>query len=123
MIAATMEYKQVIVVRADLGMSKGKTCAQVAHASLGSAEKAREHVKEWYDAWWREGQKKVVVKVAGEMELYELYEQAKGVRLPCYIVNDAGLTELPPGTTTTLGIGPAPNEKMDKVTGHLKLLG
>jgi PTH2 family peptidyl-tRNA hydrolase len=117
------EYKQVIVVRTDLDMSRGKIAAQVAHASLGSAEKARQYWREWYDAWWREGQKKVVVKVEGERELYELYELAKEVGLPCYIVNDAGLTELPPGTTTTLGIGPAPNEKMDGVTGHLKLLG
>lgn len=119
----TMEYKQVIVVRTDLGMSRGKTAAQVAHASLGSAEKAQEYAEEWYDAWRREGQKKVVVKAKDERELYELYELSKGAGLPCYIVNDAGLTELPPGTTTTLGIGPAPDEKMDKVTGHLKLLG
>lgn len=122
MSASPFEYKQVIVVRADLSMSKGKTAAQVAHASIGSAEKAREHAEDWFNAWWREGQKKVVVKVEDERELYELYEQAKATGLPCYVVNDAGLTELPRGTTTTLGIGPAPNEKMDKVTGHLKLL-
>jgi len=118
-----MEYKQIIVVRADLGMSKGKTCAQVAHASLGSADKTRDYEGEWYGAWRKEGQKKVIVKAADEKEIYELYEFAKGARMPCYIVNDAGLTELPPGTTTTLGIGPGPNEKMDKITGHLKLLG
>lgn len=118
-----MEHKQVIVVRADLKMSRGKTCAQVAHASLSSAEKAREFEKKWYKAWKREGQKKVVVKASGEDELFEIYEVAKGQGVPCYIVNDAGLTELPPGTTTALGIGPSPNELVDKVTGHLKLLG
>ncbi|MEE9564435.1 MAG: peptidyl-tRNA hydrolase Pth2 [Candidatus Hydrothermarchaeaceae archaeon] len=117
-----MEHKQVIVVRADLRMSRGKTCAQVAHASLSSAEKATKFEKEWYEVWKREGQKKVVVKVQSEKELFELYEMAKGQELPCYIINDAGLTELPPGTTTALGIGPSPNELVDKLTGHLKLL-
>lgn len=117
-----MEYKQVIVVRADLKMGKGKTCAQVAHASLSSAEKAMKFEKEWYEAWRREGQKKIVVKVQSEREIFELYEAAKGRGLPCYIVNDAGLTELPPGTTTTLGIGPSPDELVDKLTGDLKLL-
>ena len=117
-----MEYKQVIVVRADLKMGRGKTCVQVAHASLSSAEKAMGFEKEWYGGWKREGQKKVVVKVQSERELFELYEMAKGQGLPCYIVNDAGLTELPPGTTTALGIGPSPNELVDKLTGDLKLL-
>ncbi len=118
-----MEYKQVIAVRADLKMTRGKTCAQVAHAALGSAEKAMEYNKDWYRAWKSEGQKKVVVKVSGERELYILYEMAKGARLPCFIVNDAGLTELPPDTTTVLGIGPAPERDVDKITGDLKLLG
>ncbi len=118
-----MEYKQVIVVRTDLKMSKGKTCAQVAHAALSSAEKARELEKAWYENWKREGQKKVIVKVSSAAELFEIFEVAKGQKLPCYIINDAGLTELPPGTTTALGIGPSPNERMDKVTGGLKLLG
>jgi PTH2 family peptidyl-tRNA hydrolase len=118
-----MEYKQVIVVRSDLKMGKGKTCAQVAHASLSSAEVAMRYEREWYDAWKKEGQKKVVVKIQNERALFELYEVAKGQGLPCYIINDAGLTELPPGTTTALGIGPGPNELIDKVTGDLKLLG
>ena len=118
-----MEYKQVIVVRSDLKMGKGKTCAQVAHASLSSAEAAMRYEKDWYEAWKNEGQKKVVVKIQNERGLFELYEVAKGQGIPCYIINDAGLTELPPGTTTALGIGPGPNELVDKVTGELKLLG
>ncbi|MEE8401157.1 MAG: peptidyl-tRNA hydrolase Pth2 [Candidatus Hydrothermarchaeaceae archaeon] len=117
-----MEYKQVILVRADLAMSRGKTCAQVAHASLSSADKAREFNKEEYKEWKREGQKKVVLKVASEKELFELFEMAKGQSMPCYIINDSGLTELPPGTTTALGIGPSTDGLLDKITGHLKLL-
>jgi len=116
-----MEYKQVIVVREDLKMSSGKTCAQVAHASLGAAEKASLQAREWYEAWKQGGQRKVVLKVVNERELFEVYESAKK-ELPCYLVEDAGLTELPPGTTTSLGVGPAPSEKIDKITGELKLL-
>jgi PTH2 family peptidyl-tRNA hydrolase len=117
-----MEYKQVIAVRLDLKMSRGKTCSQVAHASLGSAEIAMERKQEWYKAWKREGQKKVVVEVKGEKELFQLLESSRGLDLPCYLVEDAGLTELEPGTTTSIGIGPAPNDLIDKVTGHLRLL-
>ncbi len=117
-----MEYKQVIVVREELRMSRGKTAAQVAHAALGSAERAQIIRRNWYEAWLREGQKKVVVKVSSEEELRALYESSKKAGLPCYLVSDAGLTELPPGTTTALGIGPAPNARMDGITGSLKLL-
>ncbi|MFQ5800403.1 MAG: peptidyl-tRNA hydrolase Pth2 [Candidatus Hydrothermarchaeales archaeon] len=117
-----MEYKQVIAVRTDLKMSPGKMAAQVAHASLSAAEIARQRWGEWYTAWKDEGQKKAVLKVGDEKEILELFRQARESNLPYYLVNDAGLTELPPGTITTLGIGPAPNEGIDKITGHLKLL-
>jgi PTH2 family peptidyl-tRNA hydrolase len=117
-----MEYKQLILIRADLKMSPGKMAAQVAHASHSAAEVARKNFKTWYDAWWREGQKKVVVKVEDETEILSLLDDANSSKVPFYIVNDTGLTELPPGTTTALGIGPGPNEVLDKITGHLKLL-
>ena len=117
-----MDYKQAVVVRGDLGMSRGKTCAQVAHAALSSAEIAMERRPQWYEAWKSQGQKKVVLKAGDEGELRELYAMARGLDLPCYLVQDAGLTELEPGTVTTLGIGPGPKELVDKVTGPLKLL-
>ncbi|GBE17756.1 MAG TPA: peptidyl-tRNA hydrolase [Euryarchaeota archaeon] len=117
-----MDFKQVIVVRSDLKMSPGKMAAQVAHASHSAAVATKKSEKKWYDAWWSEGQKKVVVKAADADEILELFRDARANSLPCYIVNDAGLTELAPGTTTTLGIGPAPNTLIDKVTGRLKLL-
>jgi PTH2 family peptidyl-tRNA hydrolase len=117
-----MEFKQVIVVRTDLKMSLGKTAAQVAHASHSAAEIAREKYCDWYLKWRGEGQKKVVVKVASEAEIIELYKKIKGNKIPFYIVNDAGLTELPPGTTTTFGVGPAPDNVIDRYTGQLKLL-
>ncbi len=117
-----MDFKQIIAVRTDLKMSPGKMAAQVAHASHSAAEMARKRKSAWYEAWKREGQKKVVVKVAGEGEILDLYNEVRNSGLPCYIVNDAGLTELTPGTTTTLGIGPGPNELVDQYTGSLRLL-
>lgn len=114
--------KQVIVVRKDLKMSKGKACVQVAHASLGASEIAMRKFANWYEAWKSEGQKKVVVYVESEEELISVYEHAKSLALPCFLVSDAGLTELEPGTKTAVAIGPAPDEEVDKITGELKLL-
>jgi peptidyl-tRNA hydrolase len=66
--------------------------------------------------------KKVVVEVVNEEELRELQEQATGLGIPNELIQDAGLTELPPGTTTVLALGPAPNDVIDKVTRGLPLL-
>lgn len=112
----------MILVRADLEMTLGKACAQAAHASLGSAEEAVKTRGAWYNAWKRGGQKKVVLRVEEEEELLRYYEEAKKAGLPCFLVRDAGLTELPPGTITALGIGPAPAGCVDKITGGLRLL-
>ena len=57
-----------------------------------------------------------------EREAEELEKQAKKLALPCALITDRGLTEVPPGTITCLGIGPAPTEKIDRVTGALQLL-
>jgi PTH2 family peptidyl-tRNA hydrolase len=78
--------------------------------------------REWLDRWLREGQKKVVVKVESEEELLQVYREALQLGLPAALVEDAGRTELPPGTRTVVGIGPAPASIVDKVTGRLKLL-
>ena len=117
------EIKQVIVVRSDLKMGKGKLAAQVAHAALEAAEAARRKHPGWYESWRGQGQAKVVVKAdGGESALEELQVRARTMGLPVSLIRDRGLTQLEPGTTTCLGIGPGPSDEIDKVTGKLKLL-
>ncbi len=115
-------YKQVIVFRSDIKLSKGKTAAQAGHAAVSAAEDARRHRKEWFEGWFREGQCKIAVKVPNEKALSELEKLAKELGLPCAMIVDRGLTEIPPDTVTCLGIGPAPAEKVDRITGKLRLL-
>jgi len=113
-------FKQVIVVRTDIKMSKGKLAAQVAHAALGAfLEQKNELIKK---VWLREGAKKVVLKIESLEELLKIKELAEASKLPNFLVIDAGRTELPEGTVTCLGIGPDYETKIDKITGHLKLL-
>ncbi|MEM3012869.1 MAG: peptidyl-tRNA hydrolase Pth2 [Candidatus Hadarchaeales archaeon] len=118
----SFRYKQVMVVREDLPMSRGKLAAQVAHGAVLGVEECRRKREEWFREWMEEGQKKVVVSAPGEGELRELLREARELGLPAGLVEDAGLTELPPGTVTVLAVGPAPSELVDRVTGKLPLL-
>jgi len=122
MCMSEFRYKQVIVFRSDLKLSKGKIAAQAGHAAVSAAEEARMYHRKWWEEWIREGQRKIAVKVKSEKELVILEKQAKELGLPCSLIIDKGLTEIPPGTVTCLGIGPAPAEKVDKITGMLSLL-
>ncbi len=115
------EFKMVIAVRGDIKLSPGKMAAQVAHAAVNCAFSAKKNYKKFFKGWYDEGQKKVVVKVKNMEELRELQFQAKSDGLPNSLITDAGHTQLPPGTVTCLGIGPGPEEAIDKITGHLKL--
>jgi PTH2 family peptidyl-tRNA hydrolase len=116
------EYKLVIVVRSDLKLSPGKLAVQVAHAATTCAITARKENPRYFKNWFNEGQKKVVVKVKALRDLHELKEEARAKGLIAHTISDAGLTEIPAGTTTCLGIGPAPNNQVDAVTGKLPLL-
>ena len=113
--------KQVIVVRTDLDMGKGKIAAQVGHACVLGAEHVRKSNPEWFTQWWN-GQEKVVVKVSTLKELEEIKQGVIELGLPWSDVTDAGHTQIEPGTTTCISVGPAPEEKIDKITGELSLL-
>ncbi|MGQ9782114.1 MAG: peptidyl-tRNA hydrolase Pth2 [Nitrososphaeria archaeon] len=118
----SQEYKQAIVVRSDLKMHKGKIAAQVAHASLIGAEETRKRKPEIFKRWWEGGQKKVVLKVGGLEEILQLAEVAERNCVVNAIIEDKGLTQIPPGTITCISIGPDEEEKIQEITGKLKLL-
>lgn len=113
--------KQVIAVRTDLQMGKGKIAAQVAHASLLGAENVRKSNPAWFKEWWG-GQEKIVVKVDGLKEIEEIKKLAISLNVPWSEVSDAGHTQIEPGTTTCISLGPAPEVLIDKITGKYKLL-
>jgi PTH2 family peptidyl-tRNA hydrolase len=124
--------KQIIVMRTDLNMRKGKMIAQGAHAALavllgkdielGSipnnmscSEKVRQ--------WLAEGMPKICVRVDSEADLESIVIEARSNNLAAYTVTDAGLTEFHgEPTVTCAAIGPDENEKIDHVTKHLTLL-
>jgi len=112
----------VIVIRDDLKLSAGKLSVQVAHAAVNCALASKKNQSKWFGAWHREGQKKVVVRGFDLEHLYDLKSQAEALKITVSLVMDAGLTEVPPGTVTCLGIGPGPETIVDKVTSNLKLL-
>lgn len=136
--------KQILVVRKDLNMRKGKIASQCAHASMKAIldymvddttynspmqEKEIKVKHLWLDKGtpiedWINGRfTKICVSVDSEAELLEVYNNAKSVGLICALITDAGLTEfngVP--TKTCCAIGPAWSDEVDKITGHLKLL-
>ena len=117
-----MEFKQVIIVRNDLKLPKGKLCVQVAHAAVAAYIETNKNKPEWANEWLNQGQKKIVVKVNSLKELEERQGRANELGIPNVMIADAGLTVLEPGTITCLGIGPAPADLVDKVSGDLKLV-
>jgi PTH2 family peptidyl-tRNA hydrolase len=116
------EYKMVIVTRKDLNLSPGKLAAQVAHAAVACAFEAKKDNPKWFNKWQLEGGKKVILKVDSETDFYPLKEKAEELKLVHFIISDAGQTEIPAGTKTVLGLGPAPSNFIDQVTGDLPVL-
>jgi peptidyl-tRNA hydrolase, PTH2 family len=134
--------KQVLVVRTDLKMRKGKTVSQGAHASgkvFFDTIPREELERGWPEGFsrikltievdksmflWLAGIfTKVCCRVDSEEELLEIYERAKAAGLPCCLITDAGRTEfhgVP--TNTAVSVGPAMPEEIDPITGNLKLL-
>lgn len=115
------EYKMILVVRNDLKMGKGKVAAQCAHAAVSAYKQIQRRNPELLKQWEYCGQPKVVVKAPDEETLAELLTHAKVLGLTVSLIQDAGRTQIAPGSRTVLGIGPGPADLIDKVTGHLKL--
>jgi PTH2 family peptidyl-tRNA hydrolase len=113
-------FKQVLVLRKDLNMRKGKMVAQGAHAAIGALAKAKDaDIK----TWEQDGCTKICVSVPDENSLLKLKLDAWVAGLPVYLVQDAGRTEFNGVPTyTALGIGPGLAEEIDKLTGTLSLL-
>jgi len=114
--------KQVILIRKDLKLSKGKLATQVAHASVSQVLKLQKENKKLVTKWVNEGMKKVALEVKDLEELLNYKKKFDENNITITLISDAGRTEVEPGTITCLGAGPEPEEKLDKITGNLKLL-
>ena len=117
--------KQVIVVRKDLNMRKGKMIAQGAHASLTAAFVAVNDYRKVIDFrdWFHGDQRKIAVGAPDEETLHRLYAKAKAAGLPCALIQDHGLTEFGGVPTyTAVAIGPAEDTDVDLITRDLGLL-
>ena len=125
--------KQVIVIRRDLRMRRGKEIAQGAHASMawlrqrimphltaGVADQVR--FSEAERAWLEGSLRKVTVKVGSEAELLAVYHQALEAGVVVHLITDRGLTEFGgTPTRTCLAVGPDYDNRIDPVTGDLGL--
>jgi PTH2 family peptidyl-tRNA hydrolase len=123
--------KQVIVMRHDLGMRRGKQIAQGAHASMSflcrrlqeQGSLSLDDIPEVQRAWLTGSFAKACCRVDSEEELLAVYERAKAAGLEVHLITDSGKTEFHgQPTTTCLAIGPDVADKIDAITGHLALL-
>jgi peptidyl-tRNA hydrolase, PTH2 family len=114
-------YKQVILVRNDLKMGKGKIAAQSAHACLEAYKKALIKNPHEVILWEQSGMEKVVLKVNSKEELLQYFEAMKK-KIPTALIKDAGRTQINPGEPTCIASGPAKETELDKYTAKLKLL-
>lgn len=115
------ESKLVLVIRTDLNMTKGKVAAQCCHATLACYQQLLQKDRALLEAWENTGQTKVTLKCTDEAELLELQRQARALGLCAQSIQDAGRTQIAPGSRTVLGIGPGPVNLINQVTSHLKL--
>jgi len=113
--------KMVLIVRTDLGMTKGKAAAQCAHAALGCYKKAVKSNAAALEAWEKTGQAKICLKIDNAEAMMDLATKARENGIAWSVVRDAGRTQVEAGSLTVLGIGPADVNDIDQITGHLKL--
>jgi len=120
-----MDTKQVIVMRKDLNMRKGKMIAQGAHASVANILQAQgdKGFESDLNTWLEDSFAKITLSVNSEEELMEIYDKCVNAQLNVKLIEDSGLTEFHGTTTRTcLAIGPHDVEIIDKITSKLKLL-
>ena len=116
------ERKMALVLRGELRLSAGKAAVQAAHAAVMLVEQARRREEEGLAEWLAQGQKKIALSVRTLDEMIELERRARARGIGVVWVDDAGFTEVPPGTRTCLGLGPALASELDSITGTLPLL-
>jgi len=116
-----MDMKQVIIVRTDLGMQRGKIAAQVAHAAIQAMFKTEENFPDYVEAWMEAGMPKVVLKVNDLKEMMSLFQKMKKT-LPCVVISDAGRTQIKAGSKTCFSCGPVVASEVDPFIKDLKLL-
>ncbi|KAN0135552.1 Peptidyl-tRNA hydrolase PTH2 domain containing protein, partial [Lactarius tabidus] len=114
--------KLVLVVRTDLKMTSGKIAAQCGHATLACYKALMKKNPKLVRHWEITGQAKIALRASSEDEILELEAIAKSLNLCARSIQDAGRTQIEAGSRTALGIGPAPVELVNQVTGHLRLL-
>jgi len=115
-------FKMVVVVRGELRLTAGKAAVQIAHAAVLLALEAEKRSPDAFRRWSSAGQKKIALVAPTLPDLEALARKARSLGIPWILVEDAGLTEVPPGTKTCLGLGPAHEAEIDQVTGDLPLL-
>ena len=131
------QVKQVLVVRRDLSMRKGKIAAQCAHASCASILDMmniewRKGTTKWAMTldnsdpmcmWLNNSFTKVAVYVDSLEEMMELKALADLNDIQTTLITDSGKTEFKSiPTETVLAIGPGDSGTIDKITGHLRLI-
>ena len=116
------DVKLVLLVNHELKMGKGKIAAQVGHASVKAVLTPSKKDSAKIQAWLKQGQPKVVLKVQKTSELEDLIRISKENNLQVNIIRDAGKTQIAPNSLTVVAIGPDSKEKIDLFTKELKLL-
>ena len=113
-----MHYKQMIFVRTDLKMGKGKMVAQGAHASLSAFLQNDEQKNQ---NWIQEGMKKITLKIT-ENDVKNIIKECKANKFNYTIIYDAGKTQIEAGTLTAISVGPEEENKLERSFGKYKLL-
>lgn len=118
-----MDMQMIFCVRNDLKMGKGKIAAQVGHAVLGLyKQNLNDKNSTMLEKWEATGQAKIVVKINSEKEMYNIFVKAQQMGISTHIVQDAGKTQIESGSNTVIAIGPDFKNRLNQVTGHLKLM-